>query len=46
MSREYLCNVCGEEFYGSDNPEEAECTECYTMDCSPIYEDGDDKGKE
>ena len=39
MAKEYICNVCGAEFFGSNNPEEAECTQCFAMDCQEAYVD-------
>ena len=39
MSKEYICNSCGAEFFGPDKIEEAECTECHAMDCQEAYVD-------
>ena len=37
--KEYICNACGVKFQGSDLIQDAECPECYTMDCQLAYED-------
>jgi len=38
--KEYICNDCGLEFVScAKNETEAECPECYTMNCTEIYND-------
>lgn len=37
--KEYICNECGTEFLGPDDILDAECPECYAIDCQIAYED-------
>lgn len=36
MENEYICNVCGLAFVGTEPVEETECPECYAMDCQIV----------